>query len=68
MRPFHSSSKRWPRIIQFSRERRQLFGTDLDLVQEGIPAVIPFEMYYLGWQESLLALVDLAKPDTPDEG
>ncbi|MBA2964284.1 MULTISPECIES: SRPBCC family protein [Ramlibacter] len=40
-------------------------GTDLDVVQEGIPAMIPVEMCYLGWQESLLQLATLVEPDLP---
>jgi uncharacterized protein YndB with AHSA1/START domain len=43
-------------------------GTDLDIVQEGIPAVIPPEMCYLGWQESLLLLKQLVEAEIPDEG
>lgn len=38
-------------------------GTDLNIVQEGIPAVIPLEMCYLGWQESLLQLAMLVEPE-----
>jgi uncharacterized protein YndB with AHSA1/START domain len=41
-------------------------GTDVDIVQEGIPAVIPVEMCYLGWQESLLQLGHLVEPEIPD--
>lgn len=37
-------------------------GTDFSVVQEGIPAVIPVEMCYLGWQESLEQLVRLVEP------
>jgi uncharacterized protein YndB with AHSA1/START domain len=40
-------------------------GTDLDVVQEGIPDVIPAEACYLGWQESLGLLVQLVEPDIP---
>jgi uncharacterized protein YndB with AHSA1/START domain len=40
-------------------------GTELDIVQEGIPQMIPVEMCYLGWQESLLQLAQLAEPDIP---
>ncbi|HEU4365100.1 MAG TPA: SRPBCC family protein [Candidatus Krumholzibacteria bacterium] len=42
-------------------------GTEVDIVQEGIPAVIPPEMCYLGWQESLALLAHLVEPDIPDE-
>lgn len=38
-------------------------GTELTIVQEGIPEVIPVEMCYLGWQESLLQLARLVEPD-----
>ena len=38
-------------------------GTELNVVQEGIPEVIPVEMCYLGWQESLAALARLVEPD-----
>ena len=38
-------------------------GTELNIVQEGVPAVIPTEACYLGWQESLLQLARLVEPD-----
>jgi uncharacterized protein YndB with AHSA1/START domain len=38
-------------------------GTELNIVQEGIPEAIPVEMCYLGWQESLAALADLVEPE-----
>jgi uncharacterized protein YndB with AHSA1/START domain len=38
-------------------------GTELVVVQSGIPAVIPLEMCHLGWQESLLQLADLVEPN-----
>ena len=41
-------------------------GTDLSIVQEGIPEVIPVEMCYLGWQESLEALAKLVEPEIPE--
>jgi uncharacterized protein YndB with AHSA1/START domain len=41
-------------------------GTELKIVQEGIPSVIPPEMYYLGWQESLDKLTKLVEPEIPD--
>lgn len=43
-------------------------GTELEIVQEGLPEVIPVEMCYLGWQESLAQLAQLVEPDIPDEG
>jgi uncharacterized protein YndB with AHSA1/START domain len=42
-----------------------LCGTDVSIVQEGIPEVIPVEMCYLGWQESLLQLANLVEPEIP---
>ncbi|RYF55473.1 MAG: hypothetical protein EOO29_53750 [Comamonadaceae bacterium] len=42
-----------------------LCGTDIAVVQEGIPEMIPAEMCYLGWQESLVALAQLVEPDIP---
>ena len=41
-------------------------GTDLAIVQEGIPAAIPLEACYLGWQESLANLARLVEPEIPD--
>ena len=41
-------------------------GTDLKVVQEGIPDVIPVEACYLGWQESLTLLTQLVEPEIPD--
>lgn len=41
-------------------------GTELSIVQEGIPAVIPVEMCYLGWQESLEQLAKLVEADIPE--
>ena len=42
-----------------------LCGTDVDISQAGIPEIIPLEMCYLGWQESLLQLAALVEPDIP---
>jgi uncharacterized protein YndB with AHSA1/START domain len=42
-------------------------GTELDIVQEGIPEMIPVEMCYLGWQESLEQLARLVDPEIPDQ-
>lgn len=43
-------------------------GTDIRIVQEGIPPAIPVEMCYLGWQESLKQLARLVEPDISDNG
>lgn len=40
-------------------------GTEVTAVQEGIPEMIPTEMCYLGWQESLLHLAQLVEPEIP---
>jgi uncharacterized protein YndB with AHSA1/START domain len=40
-------------------------GTELTIVQQGIPAAIPVEMCYLGWQESLEQLAHLVEPEIP---
>lgn len=42
-------------------------GTELNIVQEGVPAVIPAEACYLGWQESLTLLAQLVEPEILDE-
>jgi Uncharacterized conserved protein len=42
-------------------------GTELNIVQEGVPAVIPAEACYLGWQDSLNLLAKLVEPEIPDE-
>jgi len=40
-------------------------GTELTVVQEGVPQAIPVEMCYLGWQESLAQLAHLVEPEIP---
>ncbi|TXI30518.1 MAG: polyketide cyclase [Nitrosomonas oligotropha] len=40
-------------------------GTELNIVQEGVPAVIPAEACYLGWQESLTLLAKLVEAEIP---
>lgn len=41
-------------------------GTELNIVQEGIPSAIPIDACYLGWQESLAHLAKLVEPEIPD--
>ena len=41
-------------------------GTEINIVQEGVPEVIPAEMCYLGWQDSLEQLAKLVDPEIPD--
>ncbi|HTI92588.1 MAG TPA: SRPBCC family protein [Puia sp.] len=46
--------------------RETMAGTEIKITQEGIPAAIPVEMCYLGWQESLEKLAKLVEPVIPD--
>jgi uncharacterized protein YndB with AHSA1/START domain len=46
--------------------RKVLVGTELSVTQEGVPAVIPAEACYLGWQESLALLAKLIEAQIPD--
>jgi len=43
-----------------------LVGTEVHITQEGVPAMIPPEACYLGWQESLTLLAQLVEPEIPD--
>jgi uncharacterized protein YndB with AHSA1/START domain len=47
------------------RLKQVICGTEIDITQAGIPEVIPLEMCYLGWQESLAQLATLVEPDIP---
>ncbi|MDR6943002.1 SRPBCC family protein [Mucilaginibacter pocheonensis] len=46
--------------------QKTLVGTEIKITQEGIPSMIPVEMCYLGWQESLEKLAKLVEPVIPD--
>lgn len=46
--------------------KKVLCGTELKVLQEGIPEAIPSEMCYLGWQESLVKLIKLVEPEIPN--
>jgi uncharacterized protein YndB with AHSA1/START domain len=46
--------------------RQTVAGTEIKIQQDGIPAAIPAEMCYLGWQESLEKLAKLVEPEIPD--
>lgn len=46
--------------------RPVLCGTELTIEQSGVPEVIPPEMCYLGWQESMAQLANLVEPEIPD--
>ena len=55
-----------PGVMQVTVTLRPVVcGTEINAVQEGIPLVIPLEMCYLGWQESLAQLATLVEPDIP---
>jgi len=47
--------------------RKVSCGTEVSIVQEGVPAVIPAEMCYLGWQESLTLIQKLVEAEIPDQ-
>ena len=53
-------------MITTVKLRRVFCGTELSVVQEGIPSAIPAEACYLGWQESLTLLAQLVEADIPD--
>ena len=56
-----------PRDMQTTIALKQVFcGTELNITQEGIPAAIPVEACYLGWQESLTLLAKLVETEIPD--
>lgn len=46
--------------------KKNLVGTEVTIVQEGLPAAIPPDGCYLGWQESLAQLAKLVEPEIPD--
>ncbi len=49
------------------RLKKVSVGTEVDILQEGVPDVIPAEACYLGWQESLVLLAQLVEPNISDE-
>lgn len=56
-----------PGEIQVTVTLKQVaVGTELNVVQEGVPSVIPAEACYLGWQESLVLLAKLVEAEIPD--
>lgn len=56
-----------PGVMQVTVNLKQVScGTEVNIVQEGVPAVIPAEACYLGWQESLGQLVQLVEPEIPN--
>ena len=57
-----------PGEMQTTITLKQVFcGTELNIAQEGIPAAIPVEACYLGWQESLALLAKLVEAEIPDQ-
>jgi uncharacterized protein YndB with AHSA1/START domain len=58
-----------PGIIQVTiRLQAVVCGTDLTIIQAGLPPTIPIEFCYLGWQESLTLLAYLVEPEIPNGG
>lgn len=56
-----------PGLIQVTVTLKQVScGTELSVVQEGVPGVIPAEACYLGWQESLILLAKLVEAEIPE--
>ena len=56
-----------PGELQVTVTLKKVFcGTELNIVQEGVPAAIPAEACYLGWQESLAQLAHVVEPDIPN--
>jgi uncharacterized protein YndB with AHSA1/START domain len=56
-----------PGVIQVTVTLKQVScGTELNVVQEGVPEVIPAEACYLGWQESLILLAKLVEAEIPE--
>lgn len=53
-------------IITTITMKKSLAGTELNILQENIPDVIPSDMCYLGWQDSLEKLTKLVEPEIPD--
>ena len=57
-----------PGEMQTTIALKQVFcGTELNIMQEGVPAAIPAEACYLGWQESLTLLAKLVEAEIPDQ-
>jgi uncharacterized protein YndB with AHSA1/START domain len=64
----HFDDPNLPGTMQVTVTLRALpFGTEVNIVQEGIPEAIPVEMCYMGWQESLEQLAKLVDPEIPDQ-
>jgi uncharacterized protein YndB with AHSA1/START domain len=56
-----------PGTMQVTVTLKKVFcGTELNIVQEGVPAMIPAEACYMGWQESLVLLGKLVEAEIPD--
>lgn len=60
-------SESMPDVMEVTTEFKSVAcGTEISIVQSGIPAEIPIEFCYLGWQESLAQLANLVEPEIPD--
>jgi uncharacterized protein YndB with AHSA1/START domain len=63
----NSMTRTCPGEMQTTITLKQVFcGTELNIVQEGVPGAIPPEACYLGWQESLTLLSKLVEAEIPD--
>ena len=63
----HVEDPNLPGQIQVTVTLKQVFcGTELNILQEGVPSIIPAEACYLGWQESLILLAQLVEAEIPD--
>ena len=57
-----------PGEMQVTVELKEVFcGTELNITQEGVPAIISAPACYMGWQESLILLAQLVEPEIPDQ-
>ena len=62
----HFDNPNMPGELQVTVTLKKVFcGTEVNIVQEGVPAVIPAEACYLGWQESLTQLAMLVEAEIP---
>jgi uncharacterized protein YndB with AHSA1/START domain len=56
-----------PGTMKTTVDLKKVFcGTEVNIIQEGIPESIPVEACYLGWQETLMLLAQLVEPEIPD--
>jgi len=57
----------FPGVMVATITLKEVFcGTEVNIVQEGLPATMPVQACYMGWQESLILLAQLVEPEIPD--